>query len=163
MQGRRRRHSPADGAQAIKGAGPYALCPANRKTRSGDKMPMRSPPSARRREPSRRRAPRPLASSGLHRAEVGRQGPSFSTPKRKGKHLKKCVKGAPLFGWKSVVKTPRRNYPISTGRDLRLIVGARRASVVSVMRSALDDLDASFSNAIDNAIAVVNPSAPPSR
>ena len=72
------------------------------------------------------------------------------------------VKGAPLFDWKSVVKTPRRNCPISTGRDLRLVVGARRASAVSVMRSALDDLDTSFSNAIDDAIAVVNPAAPPS-
>ena len=87
----------------------------------------------------------------------------FSVPPNARKHLKKCGKGIPLFGWKSVVKTPRRNYPISAGCSLRLIVGAQRASAVSVMRSALDNLDTSFSNAIDDAIAVVNPSAPPSR
>lgn len=87
--------------------------------------------------------------------------PISQYPRTQRKTSEEVRQGIPLFSWKSVVKTPRRNYPISTGRGLRLIVGAQRASVVSVMRSALDDLDASFSNAIDDAIAVVDPSAPP--
>ena len=61
--------------EAILAAKPSASCPANRKSRSDGRTPMRPPPSDRRRGPSRRRAPIPLASSISRRAGVGRQVP----------------------------------------------------------------------------------------